>query len=114
MTTKSRLSSEALPRPSKKVKRSHDDSPRSSLSKAAAVPQKCDATPPPSPGVHASIESDDIDFARAPGVKPVDLGGINDEIVEAVIMRLQETRNRPQLVKELATVLMGKLGIVQQ
>ncbi|KAI3321105.1 hypothetical protein HD806DRAFT_213095 [Xylariaceae sp. AK1471] len=120
MSTKTRPSSEALPRPSKKFKRSHHDSPSSSttsavsISKAVGGTKKCDATPPPSPGVHASIESDDIDFASAPEVKPVVLDGINDEIVEAVILWLQQTRNRPQLVKELATVLMGKLGIVQQ
>lgn len=47
-------------------------------------------------------------------VEPVDLGGINDEIVEAVILRLQQTRNRPHLVKELATILMDKLAIIQQ
>lgn len=121
MSTKSRLSSEALPRPSKKVKRSYGDSPSSSSSpttvistKAAASSQKCDSTPPQSPAVHTSIEADETEFSSAPEVKPIDLTGIKDEIVEAVILRLQETRNRPQLVKELATILMGKLTIVQQ
>ena len=57
-----------------------------------------------------SIEADDNDAT----LKTVDLEGINDEIVEAVIVRLQETRNRPHLVKELATVLMYQVKIVQQ
>jgi hypothetical protein len=70
--------------------------------------------PPPSTSLHASIETDDVDFTGVPGVKPVDLEGINDEIVEAVILQLQQTRNRPHLVKELATILMNKVTIVQQ
>jgi len=120
MASKQRPSPESLSRANKKLKRSHNDSPSSSVAsvsspKAAAGSTKRDSTPPPSPGVHASIETDDIDFASAlPEVKPVNLDGINDEIVEAVIVRLQETRNRPQLVKDLATVLMRKLTIVQQ
>jgi hypothetical protein len=44
----------------------------------------------------------------------VDLGSINDEIVEAVIVQLQSTDNRPHIVKELAAVLMQQLRIVQQ
>lgn len=48
------------------------------------------------------------------GMKNIDLEGVNDEIVEAVIVRLQGTRNRPHLVKELAAVLMSQVKIVQQ
>lgn len=47
-------------------------------------------------------------------MKKVDLEGINDEIVEAVIVQLQNTGNRPHLVKELAAILMQQLKIVQQ
>lgn len=47
-------------------------------------------------------------------MKNIDLEGINDEIVEAVVVRLQETRNRPHLVKELAAILMSQVKIVQQ
>ncbi|KAK5625903.1 hypothetical protein RRF57_001619 [Xylaria bambusicola] len=105
MNSRARSSTEGSPRPSKKVKRLHDGS-------SAPLSKKSVSISMPSPSlVHASIETDDID---APEVKPVDLDGINDEIVEAVITRLQETRNRPQLVKDLATVLMDKLAIVQQ
>ncbi|KAI1815941.1 hypothetical protein GGS20DRAFT_575827 [Poronia punctata] len=119
MSSKQRLASESLPRVSKKLKRSHDDSPSSTVasvpnSKATVSSAKCDPTPPPSPGVHSSIETDESDLSSLPEVKPVDLEGINDEIVEAVIVRLQETRNRPQLVKDLAAVLMEKVAIVQQ
>ncbi|KAF2971689.1 hypothetical protein GQX73_g1801 [Xylaria multiplex] len=110
-----RPSSEGSPRPSKKAKRSHNDS-SSSTPTTTTGSKKYESipTPKPSPGVHASIETDDVDFASALEVKPVDLDGINDDIVEAVIIRLQQTRNRPHLVKELATVLMDKLAIVQQ
>ncbi|GAW23468.1 hypothetical protein ANO14919_130270 [Xylariales sp. No.14919] len=112
-----RSSSEGSPRPSKKVKRSHDGSSSSaSNATTTAGSKKYESIPTskPSPGVHASIETDDVDFASAPEVKPVDLEGINDEIVEAVVLRLQQTRNRPHLVKELATLLMNKVTIVQQ
>ncbi|KAI0877422.1 hypothetical protein GGS24DRAFT_487941 [Hypoxylon argillaceum] len=117
MSTRARPSTEGSSRPSKKVKRSHDNSP-STAATPAPRPRKCESiptpTPPPSTSVHTSIETDDFDFASMREVKPVDLEGINDEIVEAVIIRLQQTRNRPHLVKELATILMDKLTVVQQ
>ncbi|RYO74320.1 hypothetical protein DL766_002213 [Monosporascus sp. MC13-8B] len=81
----------------KKVKRHHP-------------PTKLDHTPPPSPGLHRSIELDESEPAEA---KTIDLEGINDEIVEAVIVRLQKTSNRPHLVKELSAVLMDRVKIVQ-
>jgi len=46
--------------------------------------------------------------------RKIDFDSINDEIVEAVIVQLQNTGNRPHLVKELAAVLMQQLKIVQQ
>ncbi|KAI0477387.1 hypothetical protein GGR56DRAFT_637076 [Xylariaceae sp. FL0804] len=106
-------SSDRSPHPSKKLKRSHDAAVASS--KPAFRPAKCDPTPPPSPpGLQTSIELDESDFSSALQLKPVDLEAVNDEIVEAVIVRLQETRNRPQLVKDLATVLTNRVKIVQQ
>ncbi|KAI5866122.1 hypothetical protein GGS23DRAFT_370573 [Durotheca rogersii] len=115
----SRSSSESSSHPNKKQKRSHHD-PVSAVSssvptfKSVAPPAKYDHTPPPSPGLELSIEMDDGEAADVSEIKKVDLEGINDEIVEAVIVRLQETRNRPHLVKELATSLMGQVRIVQQ
>ncbi|KAI0799263.1 hypothetical protein GGR55DRAFT_684118 [Xylaria sp. FL0064] len=121
MTTRPRPSAEGSTRPSKKAKRSHAASSASpplfttnttttiGFRKYDSIP-----TPTPSSAVHDSIETDDVDFANAPEVKPVDLDGINDDVVEAVMVRLQQTRNRPQLVKDLATVLADKLPIVQQ
>ncbi|KAI0969554.1 hypothetical protein F4678DRAFT_463342 [Xylaria arbuscula] len=106
MTARPRPSTEGSPRPSKKVKRSHDDSSSTSSKKRVSISR-------PLPGVHASIETDDLDGTAHVAI-PVDLDGINDEIVAAVIMRLQQTRNRPQLVKDLAAALMDKLPIVQQ
>ena len=65
-------------------------------------------TPPPSPGgARRSVECDDPP-------RPIDFEAINDDIVEAVIVQLQNTGNRPHLVKELAAVLMQQLKIVQQ
>ncbi|KAK7967098.1 uncharacterized protein PG986_001375 [Apiospora aurea] len=102
-------------RPSKKVKRSHGSDasttapPSAAFSKASAA-RAARATPPPSPALHMSIEEAD-DLGE---MKKIDLEGINDDIVEAVIVQLQQTRNRPHLVKELANVLMGQVKIVQQ
>ncbi|ROW03221.1 hypothetical protein VSDG_01210 [Cytospora chrysosperma] len=95
---------------SKKIKRSHPghDAP-------AAKRRQTDAnTPPLSPprSRQSSVEMKDADDC-APSSK-IDLSSINDEIVEAVIVQLQSTDNRPHIVKELAAVLMQQLRIVQQ
>lgn len=111
--------------PNKKAKRSHSEDTDSLLRSAPlsgkrdhATAVKFDHTPPPSPppADRASVEMVDAD-AETEGATPrrkVDLEGINDEIVEAVIVQLQNTDNRPHLVKELAAVLMQQLKIVQQ
>lgn len=93
--------------PQKKLKRSHqDDGPPSPVSQtrspaasppaqtAQSPPQriKLEHTPPPSPG--------DVQIGRK-----VDIEGINDDIVIAVIEQLEKTANRPHLIKDLATVL---------
>ena len=95
------------PPPSKKIKRSHDEtrplSPvstsRSSASPPAELPKahfqqriKTEHTPPPSPG-------------DVTGARKVDTDGINDDIVIGVIEQLEKTANRPHLIKDLATVL---------
>jgi hypothetical protein len=63
-------------------------------------------TPPPSP---SALSNDAADGGR----KEIDLEGINDEIVEAVIVQLQKTGNRPHLVKELAAILSLNVKIVE-
>ncbi|KAK6083503.1 mucin [Seiridium cupressi] len=105
-------SEDDLVRPSKKTKRSHDsnDTSKSTISKGSK-PVKFETTPPPSPGLHMSIEEDGAESLALTEMRNINLGGINDEIVEAVIVRLQESRNRPHLVKELATVLMNQRAI---
>ncbi|KAI0378906.1 hypothetical protein F5Y04DRAFT_136551 [Hypomontagnella monticulosa] len=118
-TASSRSSSESSSHPNKKLKRSHNDSAPASASsvpifKQAAASTKYDHTPPPSPGLQVSIEMDESGLSELTEFKKVDLEGINDEIVEAVIVRLEETRNRPHLVKELAATLMDQVKIVQQ
>ncbi|KAI1329501.1 hypothetical protein F5Y16DRAFT_100382 [Xylariaceae sp. FL0255] len=113
MTSHPRPSAEGSPRPTKKAKRLHSNSPSVTFDlnfKINAVSSKCDATLPPSLSVHTSIETDDV----AQEIQPVSLEGINDEIVEAVIVQLQQTRNRPHLAKDLVTLLIPRLSIVQQ
>lgn len=106
----------------KRLKRAHSESEESDqdvisapLAKKRSSTLKFDHTPPPSPPPtdRSSVEMVDADD-DVPSVKKVDLEGINDEIVEAVIVQLQNTGNRPHLVKELAAVLMQQLKIVQQ
>lgn len=53
-------------------------------------------------------------MADAPAATKIDLATVNDDIVEAVIVQLQTTGNRPHLVKDLATVLGQTLSSVQQ
>ncbi|KAI1341154.1 hypothetical protein F5Y15DRAFT_377070 [Xylariaceae sp. FL0016] len=109
-------SAENSPHPNKKAKRSHLSASPAVTSLSSSKPDtaftKCDQTPPHSPGLQFSIEMEES--SNIPEIKKVDLEGINDEVVEAVIVRLQESRNRPHLVKELANVLMGQVKIVQQ
>ncbi|KAJ4263840.1 hypothetical protein NW762_005873 [Fusarium torreyae] len=80
--------------PSKRQKRSHSDD--------IAIEQ----TPPPSPTLDSRLDQDT-------NQSKIDLEAINDDIVEAVIVQLQSTGNRPHLVKELATVLAQRLTSVQ-
>lgn len=54
------------------------------------------------------------DAADQSSTTKVDLSKVNDEIVEAVIVQLQNAGNRPHIVKELVPVLMQQLKIVQQ
>lgn len=86
--------------PSKKVKRSHDESEQSSgeAANARATKSRCPSgalehTPPPSPADSGTT------------VNKIDTEGITDDIVVAVIEQLEKTGNRPHLIKELATVL---------
>ncbi|KAI1387898.1 uncharacterized protein F4822DRAFT_407903 [Hypoxylon trugodes] len=118
-TASSRSSSESSSHPNKKVKRSHNDSAPASANSVPIFKQipasaKYDHTPPPSPGLQSSIEMDESEPVELGDIKRVDLEGINDEIVEAVIVRLEQTRNRPHLVKELAATLIDQVKIVQQ
>ncbi|KAI0403283.1 hypothetical protein F4802DRAFT_599249 [Xylaria palmicola] len=113
--TRPRPSSTASPRPSKKPKRSHADSPTTATAVSDSKKRDSIRLPTSSLSVHASIETDDADFNGVPAIKPIDLDTVDDDIVEAVLRRLQQTGNRPQLVKELATVLAAvKLDIVLQ
>jgi hypothetical protein len=79
-------------------------SPPSKPEPAAKSILKYEHTPPPSP--EADVEDE------APR-REIDLEGINDDIVEAVIVQLQRTANRPHLVKELAAILSTSVKIVE-
>jgi hypothetical protein len=101
--------------PAKKLKQSHNSGSKSS-SQMSPPPRpeptpksslKYQHTPPPSP------EADVSDGEVAPASKEIDLAGINDDIVEAVIVQLQKTANRPHLVKELAAILSTQVKIVE-
>ncbi|KAL2021272.1 hypothetical protein VTK56DRAFT_7351 [Thermocarpiscus australiensis] len=103
--------------PTKKLKRAYsedaDDAPTfERLPKKRDDAAKFEITPPPSPPAERPSVEMSEDEAAVP--RTIDLEGINDEIVEAVIVQLQNTGNRPHLVKELAAVLMPQLKIVQQ
>ncbi|KAK4198591.1 hypothetical protein QBC40DRAFT_90633 [Triangularia verruculosa] len=113
-TQSSMASSTTREAPSRRLKRAHtqddddvhSEEPLSKRRGSASV--KFDDTPPPSPAAtRQSIEMDEES-------RPIDMDAVNDEIVEAVIVQLQNTGNRPHLVKELAAVLMQQLKIVQQ
>jgi hypothetical protein len=97
--------------PAKKIKRSHDELPQMSPP-PKRDPVKYEHTPPPSPEANADMDADD---SECDDVKPklIDLEGINDEIVEGVIIQLQKTGNRPHLVKELAAILSPGVKIVE-
>ncbi|KHO01699.1 uncharacterized protein MAM_00700 [Metarhizium album ARSEF 1941] len=88
---------------SKRLKRSHG------AAASAPVEAITEQTPPPSPAAPPGVDMSDLDVIRK-----VDLEGINDDIVEASIVQLQSTANRPHLIKELATVLTQTLSSVQQ
>ncbi|KFY44351.1 hypothetical protein V494_01514 [Pseudogymnoascus sp. VKM F-4513 (FW-928)] len=81
-------------------------SPPSKPEPAAKSILKYEHTPPPSP------EADQVEEDAAPR-REIDLEGINDDIVEAVIVQLQRTANRPHLVKELAAILSTSVKIVE-
>ncbi|KAK4164518.1 hypothetical protein QBC43DRAFT_236997 [Cladorrhinum sp. PSN259] len=105
--------------PSKKLKRAHSqDSDDTTTSeplpkKREDLSVRFENTPPPSPPAERqSVEMDEDEMAQGP--KTIDMGSINDEIVEAVVIQLQSTGNRPHLVKELAAILMQQLKTVQQ
>ena len=93
--------------PSKRIKRSHDESPSMSPPPKRNL-TKYENTPPPSP----EAEVDECDETVKP--KEISLEGINDEIVEGVILQLQKTANKPHLVKELALILSSSVKIVEQ
>ncbi len=68
---------------------------------------KYEHTPPPSP----EAENDEPEQGEIK--REIDLEGINDDIVEGVIVQLQKTANRPHLVKELAAILSSSVRIVE-
>ncbi|CAK7224230.1 hypothetical protein SCUCBS95973_005446 [Sporothrix curviconia] len=100
---------------SKRTKRSHSSSESISsvlataASKSSAVAKPVAvATPPQSPKRQASVEMDDVEEVE------IDMDKVKDDIVEAVIIQLKSTGNRPHLIKELSAILMHQLKSVQQ
>lgn len=100
--------------PSKRIKRAHALSAPSSTTAtpvaSRTLPPSADeplgkpagpanATPPPSPGNGQQ--------------QKIDKEGINDDVVIAVLEQLEDTGNRPHLIKELAAVLSHSLKVVE-
>ncbi|KAJ4293905.1 hypothetical protein N0V88_005419 [Collariella sp. IMI 366227] len=102
--------------PTKRQRRAYsessDDAPIDRIPKKRDGTVKRENTPPPSPP--AARPSIEMSEDEEPMPRTIDMESINDEIVEAVIIQLQNSGNRPHLVKELATILMQQLKIVQQ
>lgn len=105
---------DAQTHPSKKIKRSHagDDTPAAKRHQSAS--NKLPPSPPRSRASSVEMKDAADNNASSASVAKVDLSTINDEIVEAVIVQLQNAGNRPHIVKELVPVLMQQLKIVQQ
>ncbi|KAI9738981.1 MAG: hypothetical protein M1818_005295 [Claussenomyces sp. TS43310] len=109
--------------PTKKIKRSHGSKSPSPMSPPAKpVIVKYEHTPPPSPHAVEAHEGAEVEAEEEgqeqenhePHIRrEIDLEGINDEIVEAVVVRLHESDNRPHLVKELAAILTTSVKIVE-
>ncbi|KAI9893473.1 MAG: hypothetical protein M1814_006770 [Vezdaea aestivalis] len=95
------------PPPSKRAKRSHSSPtppvPTSVRKTHRRKPsQPYNHTPPPSPGPGGC----------SPLTSYVDVQGISDQIVVAVIKQLEKTANKPHLIKELASILAESLTVV--
>ena len=81
--------------------KSRSRSSTNTIAASARHPPIVEPTPPPSPG-------------HAQRAKLLDLDGINDDVVVAVLEQLQSTGNRPHLIKELSNVLLNTISTVQR
>ncbi|KAI9644568.1 hypothetical protein NHQ30_006589 [Ciborinia camelliae] len=100
----------------KKMKRSRERS-FSTSPPPKRVLIKFESNSPPSPPlseVDVKVEDDVKVKVEEVKTEEIDFEGINDEIVEGVIIQLQKTANRPHLVKELAAILSRNVKIVEQ
>ncbi|KZL87770.1 mucin [Colletotrichum incanum] len=98
----------------KRQKRSHgEEGPRQRYMSHKRPDEQVmlDHTPPPSP-TPDNVEMQDA-TSDVVSTTQIDLEEIHDEIVEAVIVQLQTTCNRPHLVRELAIVLSQQVPIVK-
>ena len=114
---------EAISPPSKKIKRSHSDASQPEilgiippLQHKFAIPAPKQIAVKPSDGVHTPPPSppasgDETEPPAPP--KRVDTEGINDDVVIATIEVLEQTDNRPHLLKELAAAISGHVAVVE-
>jgi len=105
--------------PAKRIKRSHTLS-------GTPLSQSFTPPPPPLPRHATSLAERPLHSAITAGVNTpppsphshngpkLDYEGINDDIVVGVLQQLEKTANRPHLIKELATVLMTSLKVVER
>jgi len=102
--------------PAKRIKRSHTLS-GTPLSQSFTPPLPRHATSLAERPLHSAITA----AVNTPPPSPhsnngpkLDYEGINDDIVVGVLQQLEKTANRPHLIKELATVLMTSLKVVER
>lgn len=85
---------------------------RKSPSRSEHIKMNHEYTPSLSPGSTRLTAMEDVQGGYT--VRKIDLEGIHDEVVQAVIIQLHATANRPHQIKELATALSQQLPSVQQ
>jgi hypothetical protein len=100
--------------PTKKLKTAHNEDPAAEASSIPSIPlpsipqeAKLPLATPTSPPL------EHIDTSNILSYPKVDVEGINDDVVIATIEVLENTNNRPHLLKELAIAIAGHVHVVE-
>ncbi|KAI9663359.1 MAG: hypothetical protein M1831_002643 [Alyxoria varia] len=107
--------------PAKRLKRSHTLSSAPTAFSTPATPKRhrhassvSDRQRPPQFFPSSNDTPPQSPRSTACNKGEIDLEGINDDVVVAVLETLQRTGNRPHLIKELATMLSHRLKVVER